>query len=939
MPTSDLQTASGQEIAFGPFRLYPEQRVLLRADTPLRLGSRAREILLLLVERGGEIVKKRELMARVWPNTIVAESNLRVHIRALRKALGDDQAGMRYVENVTGHGYRFVAPLTRLDEARLSPVAQARAAEHPHNIPVPLTRMIGRAPVVETLAIRLAHERFVTLVGSGGIGKTTVAMATADQLRASHSHGVCFVDLASITDPLLMSGTVASALGLTTASQDPLPSIIEFLKHKQMLIVLDSCEHVIEAAALLAEQLLAGAPSVHLIATSRESLRARGEWVLRLAPLESPPAGAVLTAAEALSFSAIHLFAERATASLKTFELSDAEIPTVADICRKLDGLPLAIELAAARVDLFGIRELAARLYDRLGLLTRGRRTAAPRHLTLRATLDWSYEILPPVEQIALRRLAVFAGAFDAPSAGAVVADDEVNAADVLDVLTNLAAKSLLAVHVAGQQVLYRLLDTSRAYALEKLENSRESPEIKRRHARLCCSWGKDGLDCEPPSLREWTGNSQTIDDVRAALDWCFSPDGDPSLGVKLTAASASIWFQSSFVDEYRDRLELALRTLSSTGISDAALELQLNSALGSATMYTTGSSPTVAAAFNRTLELAERLRTTDHHRRALQGLWIGRIGAADYPSALGFAEGFCQFANSSNDPGAIAAGDRMMAQTHHFLGNQIMARHQAERALTRPARPIAPSSDFHFPLGNRVAVEATLARILWILGFPDQAIRVGRESLKAAQSSGHALSLCYALTCTCAVVLRTGDLPEARRLVAMLLKESSRHSLAYWHFWGRCFEEALARKTGEMRVGSTVLSDPLCSPMHQDTLATLHEELATKEAIVRAENGLAGWCAAELLRVKAETLLREVEGKAAAAEGLLRRSLDIAREQSALSWELRTAMSLARLWHRQRSTRKAHALLTSVFTRFTEGFETTDLVKARTLLEDMAAI
>jgi predicted ATPase/DNA-binding winged helix-turn-helix (wHTH) protein len=931
MPTNDLQSWSGRQIAFGPFRLYPEQRVLLRADTPLRLGSRAREILFLLVERAGEIVKKSELMARVWPNTIVEEGRLRVNIARLRKALGDGQAGMRYVENVTGHGYRFLAPLTRLDGALPSPVAQTRAVEHPHDIPIRLTRMIGRAPVVAALASCSAHRRLVTIVGSGGIGKTTVAIAAADQLHASYSQGVCFVDLASLTDPLLMSGTVACALGLTNVSHDPLLSIIEFLKRKQMLIVLDSCEHVIEAAALLAEQLLAGAPGVRVIATSREPLRASGEWVLRLAPLELPPVDVVLTAAEALGFSAIQLFAERAS----TFELSDADAPIVADICRRLDGLPLAMELAAARVDLFGIRGLAARLDDRLGLLTRGRRTAVPRHQTLRAMLDWSYEILPRAEQIALRRLAVFAGPFDTQSAGAVMVDDEINAAEVPDVLTDLATKSLLTVHVAGKQIFYRLLDTSRAYALEKLEDSHESVEIKLRHARLCCSWGEGHVDWKP---RECTaGNGQRIDDVRAALDWCSSPEGDPSLGVKLTAASASIWFNSSFLNEYRGRLERALWTLKSTCNADAALELELNAALGSATFYATGSSPTVTAAFNKTLELAERLGTNGPRRRALWGLWVGRIVASEYQSAFEWAEAFCLFANSSGDPDAMLAGDRMMAVAHHWLGNQIIARHHSDLALLRPARSVAPASDCQFQVEHRVAVLAYLARILWIQGFPDQAIRVAHEGLECAQSTGHPLSLCLALMCGCSVALWRGDVLEAKRLVAMLLDHSNRHSLAYWQFWGRCLEVALARRSDELTIGRTVLGDPLCNPMHREVLATLNEGLATEEAIARAEKGLAGWCAAELLRVKAETLLRAGDGNGAVAEGLLQRSLAMAREQGALSWESRTATSLARLWHRQRRTRKARALLTSVFARFTEGFETSDLVKARALLEDMA--
>lgn len=498
----DLRSWNGQELRFGPFRLNPLQRVIFRAEAPLRLGSRAWEILLTLVERAGEIVGKNELIARVWPDTFVEEGTLRVHITALRKALGDGKSHTRrYVENVSGRGYRFIAPLMRLDAQRPPAHGQPSVTGHPHVPLTRLTRMIGRASVVSAVAARLPQRRLVTIVGPGGIGKTTVATAAADHLHDSYPHGIRFVDLASITDPLVVSGAIACALGLATVSHDPLASVIEFLKHRRMLIVLDSCEHVVEAAALLAETLLRGAPGVNVIATSREPLRAKSEWKLRLAPLELPPRAAALTADEALGFSAVQLFAERAVASLDTFELTDADVLAVTDICHRLDGLPLAIELAAARMDLCGIRGLAARLDDRLGFLTRGRRTAVPRHQTLRATLDWSYETLSRIEQMALRRLAVFAGAFDMPSATAVIADDEIDAADVLDVLASLADKSLLLAHVAGEQVLYRLLHTSRAYALEKLEASQESANIRRRHAQLCGSRGKTELDWEPRQL------------------------------------------------------------------------------------------------------------------------------------------------------------------------------------------------------------------------------------------------------------------------------------------------------------------------------------------------------------------------------------------------------------------------------------------------------
>jgi len=454
MTTDNLHLRSGRELAFGTFRFYPEQRLLLRGDTPVTVGSRAREILLLLVERAGQTVKKGDLMARVWPDVVVEEGTLRVHIAALRKALGDSRNGLRYIENVTGHGYRFLAPVKRVDAQEAPLLDVAEAVSLPERAAVPPTRIIGRAAVVAALASDLPKRRFVTIVGPGGIGKTTVAIAAVEHLRAEFPDGVRLVELASVTDPALLTGTVASAMGLRSASEDPLPSIARHLEQKRMLVVLDNCEQVVEAAALLAEELLTRAAGVSIIATSREALGAKGEWVLRLAPLDLPPHGAALTAAAARSFSAIELFVERATASLDTFELSDADTATVSDICRRLDGVPLAIELAAARVNLLGIHGLAARLEDRLGLLTVGRRTAVARHQTLRAMVDWSHEYLPLRGKMVLRRLAVFSGSFDLQAAIGVVADDEVGAATVADLLAGLAAKSLVTVHLTGKEVL-----------------------------------------------------------------------------------------------------------------------------------------------------------------------------------------------------------------------------------------------------------------------------------------------------------------------------------------------------------------------------------------------------------------------------------------------------------------------------------------------------
>ena len=287
-----------QAITFGPFRLLPVQRALFENDRPLRLGSRALDLLIALADSAGELVTKDELAARVWPKTFVDDANLRVHVAALRRALGDGLSGPRYIVTVPGRGYRFVASVKRLDEENWPAEASAEAAQT-RELPAPLARMIGRAEIVAALADQLPKRRFVTVVGPGGIGKTTVALAVADALIASYADGVHFVDLTRLTDQRLVANGLAFVLGVAVHAEDPIPALITYLRTRQMLLVFDNCEHVIETAALLVEQVLRSAPGLHILATSREPLRAEGETVQRLAPLAVPPAAEALTAAQA----------------------------------------------------------------------------------------------------------------------------------------------------------------------------------------------------------------------------------------------------------------------------------------------------------------------------------------------------------------------------------------------------------------------------------------------------------------------------------------------------------------------------------------------------------------------------------------------------------------------------------------------------------------
>src|SRR5438270_2967943 len=434
-----------QAISFGPYRLLAAQRLLLEGDTPVRLGSRAFDTLAALVGRAGEVVGKEELIARVWPQTFVEDANLKIQVSALRRALGDGHAGRRFIVTVPGRGYNFVAPVS-LEEPLRAALPPAVGSASVHNLPHAMTRMIGRDETVAALVSQLSRQRLVTILGPGGIGKTTLALAVAERMIADYEHGVWLIDLAPLGDPRLVPSAVATVLGLEIHTENPLPGLVAGLREKRMLLLLDNCEHVIDAAAGLAAAVLSGVPRVNILATSREPLGVAGEREHRLGPLGSPPTSSGLTAAEAGAFPAVQLFVERVTAIVEDFALTDGNAQPVVEICRRLDGLPLAIEFAAPRVEVLGVAALAASL-DSLPLLRAQRRTAMLRHRTMRSVVDWSYGLMSEDEQRFFRALGIFAGAFTVNDA-AVVLDAVKTRIDAINSLADLVAKSLVVADV-----------------------------------------------------------------------------------------------------------------------------------------------------------------------------------------------------------------------------------------------------------------------------------------------------------------------------------------------------------------------------------------------------------------------------------------------------------------------------------------------------------
>jgi len=473
---------SSAVLRFGPYVFHTRQRLILEGDRPLRMGGRALDILQVLVERAGSVVSKDELIAHVWPTSVVEEINLRVHIAALRRTLGDGQNGRCYIVNIPQRGYSFIAPV--LCESDGMQVSIETVQQPRHNLPARITPVVGRDSIVGSLVRQLPVRRFMTLVGPAGIGKTTVALRVAELLLQHYRDGVWIVDLAAIDDPARLVDYLSQTLELDVG--------VDALAPRHALLVLDNCEHELEPCRSLVEGLLVSAPRLSILVTSREPLRAAGETVQRLPALAVPPMSALQSVSEVMSYSAVQLFVGRARARQQGFALREQDLKAVREICRRLDGLPLAIELAAAQIDALALVGLRAQLDNCFQLLTQGRRTAVPRHQTLKAALDWSYQRLSPLEQTVLLGLAVFKTAFTLDAAIGVISCAVLRPISLVEVMERLVLKSLLSVEHSNGMTRYRFLNTTRAYALEKLELSGLLRVFEMRYARYgsLARWG-----------------------------------------------------------------------------------------------------------------------------------------------------------------------------------------------------------------------------------------------------------------------------------------------------------------------------------------------------------------------------------------------------------------------------------------------------------------
>jgi len=700
----------------GPFRLDSGAGVLTRAGLPLPLGGRAVAVLAALVKQPNEFVPKEIILDAAWPGVVVEEANLAVQISAIRRVLAEAPGGEHWIETLARRGYRFVGPVT---EVRYGLSEGSNDERRKSNLPEPLSSFVGRERELVEIKRLLPRTRLLTLVGMGGIGKTRLGLQVAAEVSAAYPHGTWLVDLASLVDPALVPSSVAQVLGTRDVAGTPLiETLCRQVQGQQMLLLLDNCEHLLEACAELAGAMLRAAAELTIIATSREPLHVAGEQTFLLTGLSLPDP---LANVDAVAHSeAVQLFVERARQQQPDFALTQARAAAVAELCIHLDGIPLALELAAARVPILSVEQINSRLQDRFKLLTGGSHAVLPRQQTLRATLDWSFDLLTAHEQVVFPRLGIFVSGFTLEAASAVASDVAIDEFAVIDLLSQLVARSLVVADTNDAGARYRLLETTRAYALEKLADAGETEAIKRRHAQYFRDFfERASEDWERLPDADWCATyPPELDNVRAALDWAFDPGGDPTIGIGLSAASGPLWYVLALRREGPQRLEAAIaRVGSKTPEADQA---SLWHRLGE--LWCTEAPTQAVTAFERAIDLYRRVGDVGLvHADLLATLGgeLARMGRVEQ-AAVVLAEAFAVL-ERAGAPKALAHCFLTFGNVHMMTGDLTAARIHYERGLA---------------LGRSAGAETLvlgglmyLADIAWQTGDLDTALAGFRET------------------------------------------------------------------------------------------------------------------------------------------------------------------------------------------------------------------
>jgi len=734
----------------GPFRLDSGIGALTRAGVPVALGSRATAVLTVLVKRSNEYVQKDSIIDAAWPGLVVEESNLAVQISAIRRVLSQAPGGERWIETLARRGYRFVGPVTELPDQSQDALDGRKRS----NLPEPLTSFIGRERELVEIKRLLPGKRSLTIVGVGGIGKTRLALQAASEVIDAYRDGVWLVELGSVSNPLLVPTSVAQVLGVRERTGTPLmDTLCAHLKARHLLLILDNCEHLLDACARLADAVLRSAAETTIIATSREPLHVAGEQTYSLQTLSLPEP---LASRETVGRSeAVQLFVERARRLLLDFELTAARAPAVAQLCIHLDGIPLALELAAARIRALSVEQINARLHDRFKLLTSGDRAALPRQHTQRATLDWSYELLTGAEKLLLQRLSVFAGGWTLEAAERICVGEGMEDSEVLDLLTSLADKSLVMAEQRDAHSRYRLLETMQQYAGEKLVESGGGKVVRARHRDYFLVLAEEAK----PNLMgaeqaEWLQRLEAEhENLRASLDWSLG-EAESGAGLRLCAALQRFWITHGHISEGR---ECCARVLAKTGGEERTEERAKALNTAGILAYYQSDYPAARALHEKSLAIRRQLGDRKAIAITLNNLGNVRYGQGDYVSARALHEEGLAIKRELGDRRGIAASLNNLGNVALDRCEFASARAHYEECLAI-MRELGDRGDMANALNN-------LGNALFEQGDYVSAKAVSEEGLAIMRELGDRTGAANSLNNLANVACEQGEFASARAL------------------------------------------------------------------------------------------------------------------------------------------------------------------------------
>ena len=931
-----------EAVLFGNYRIFPELKLLLKNGNKVDLTARAFDVLWVLIKARGEVVTKDELIEQVWAGLIVEENNLQTHISAIRRALKQDRS---LLSTDFGRGYRLTLPAPA--RTNLSPAT--KKIESP-NLPSPLTTLLGRDSELRDLQELITANRLTTITGPGGIGKTRLAVEVGRRLLATFSGRVHLAEMGMIGERDNIWPAIARSLGVEAADVGLTPGSRVALQSQRLLLIIDSCEHLTEAIAGATETLLQIGEGIHICITSQEPLGTQGEQIYRLRPLAVPPADAS-TVDVVLTHAAAQLFVERSQSYTRDSQFDGATASEIATICRQLDGVPLALELAAVRVPTLGVRGVLDGLSDRFRFLTAGQRNALPRHRTLRATVEWSHCLLDETERTLFRRLAVFPAGFTVEAAHCVSGPDIEDQWRIIDLLGNLVGKSLLHLDVSAPTPRYRFLETIRLYALEELADSGETDLTARRHVSYFLRLSEQAVaNWKRQATGDWRQvHRGYVDDVRAALRWAFSEHGDKELGMRLLQNSIPFWVGFSLLDECRRWVSLALDKHGVTETTGAHDEMFLRAALGTSLTWVRGPVAETRAAWSRALDLARELGDTEIELQARYGLWLFSLRRGHYSEALRFATEMMTLSTEATDDQAFATAQRIAGVSRHSLGDHAEGRALIERALIWFEQN-RPQSIFRFGLDQHAAGLAFLARILWVQGFTTDAVETANLAVERAVELDHASTLCCALAeGLCMVSALNEDLDALEKATQDLTRTASRHGLQVWKAYGEIFElwammkhkekPASGRVTSAIRLLDEMQFALWYTPFIADVLRSCASPVGSmgtsSRPSVACEDG--HWAMPEFLRIEAGFDLEHNAGRLeSTVEHRLESALALARERGARSWELKVVADLARLLIGDNRRDEAQILLRNTISSFPSGNESNGLRTANTILNEL---